>query len=142
MRTRLTGGEASGMKSFIELNKKIFGMKFPWNLWVGLLALVNVAGGVYFIRTIEGQLALACLMFAFLIMWVIYTQKGFVRLLGLGHLIAWIPQMAWYAQVIAEGKAAGVFKYWLISVLVLNGISLVIDFVDVVRYSLGDRKPL
>ena len=130
------------MKSFIELNKKIIGMRFPWNLWVGLLALVNIGGGLYFIRTIEGQLALACMVFAFLIMWGIYDQRGFVRLLGLGHLIAWIPQMAWYAQVIAEGNLAGAFKYWLISVLILNGISLVIDLVDVVRYTLGDRQPL
>ena len=130
------------MKSFIEFNKKIFGMKFPWNLWVGLLAMVNMVGGLIFIRTVEGQLALACLMFGFLIMWSIYVKKGFVRLLGLGHLIAWTPQMAWYAQVILQGNTAGWFKYWIISVLAVNGISMVIDFVDVVRYSLGDKQPM
>ena len=72
------------MKSFIEFNKKIFGMKFPWNLWMGLLILVNMGGGLFFIRTMEGQLALACMMAAFLIMWGIYVKKGFVRLLGWG----------------------------------------------------------
>jgi hypothetical protein len=128
------------MKSFIELNKKIFGMKFPWNLWVGLLAMVNMVGGLIFIRTMEGQLALVCLMFGFLIMWVIYAQKGFVRLLGLGHLIAWTPQIVFYIQSV--GNTAGWFQYWIISVLVVNGISMVIDFVDVVRYSLGDKQPM
>lgn len=128
------------MKSFIALNKKIFGMKFPWNLWVGLMATVNMVGGLVFIRTMEGQLALACLMFSFLIMWGIYVKKGFVRLLGMGHLIAWTPQIAWYAQVVES--TAGLFQYWLIAVIVVNGLSLVIDFVDVVRYSLGDRQPL
>ncbi|MDH3257652.1 MAG: hypothetical protein OEM27_08535 [Nitrospinota bacterium] len=127
------------MKSFIEFNKKIFGMKFPWNLWLGLLILVNLGGGLFFIRTMEGQLALACLLFGFLIMWGIYVKKGFVRLLGLGHLIAWTPQIVWYIQVI--GSTAGWFQYWLISAIVVNGLSLVIDFVDVVRYSLGDRQP-
>ncbi len=130
------------MKSFIELNKKIFGMKFPWNLWVGLLAMVNMVGGLIFIRTVEGQLALVCIMASFLIMWAIYAQKGFVRLLGLGHLIAWTPQMAWYTQVILQGDTAGWFQYWIISVLAVNGISMVIDFVDVVRYSLGDKQPM
>lgn len=128
------------MKSFIEFNKKIFGMKFPWNLWMGILILVNIGGGLFFIRTMEGQLALACMMVSFLIMWGIYVRKGFVRLLGLGHLIAWIPQMVFYIQMV--DKAAGVFQYWIISVLAVNGISLLIDFVDVVRYSLGDRRPI
>ena len=130
------------MKSFIEFNKKILGMKFPWNLWVGLLAMVNMVGGLVYIRTMEGQLALACLMLAFLIMWGIYAKKGFVRLLGLGHLIAWPPLMIWYAKVLAQGNVEGAFKYWLMAVLVVNGISLVIDLVDVVRYSLGDKQPM
>ncbi len=130
------------MKSFIELNKKILGMKFPWNLWVGLLAMVNMVGGLVYIRTMEGQLALACLMLAFLIMWGIYAKKGFVRLLGLGHLIAWPPLMIWYAKVLAQGNVEGAFNYWLMAVLVVNGISLVIDLVDVVRYSLGDKQPM
>ncbi len=130
------------MKSFIEFNKKILGMKFPWNLWVGLLAMVNMVGGLVYIRTMEGQLALACLMLAFLIMWGIYAKKGFVRLLGLGHLIAWPPLMIWYAKVLAQGNVEGAFKYWLMAVLVVNGISLVIDLVDVVRYSIGDQQPM
>ena len=96
------------MKSFIEFNKKIMGMKFPWNLWMGLLGLVNIGGGLLYIRTMEGQLALLCMMAAFVIMWVIYIKKGFVRLLGLGHLIAWTPQVVWYSQVV--GDAVGGFQ--------------------------------
>jgi hypothetical protein len=130
------------MKSFIEFNKKIFGMPFPWNMWVGMLAMINMVGGLVYIRTIEGQMALAGLMIGFMIMWGIYVKKGFVRLLGLGHLIGWTPLMIWYAKVISEGKAEGVFEYWLMAVLIVNGISLVIDFVDVVRYSMGDKLPM
>ncbi len=128
------------MKSFIEFNKKILGMKFPWPLWLGLLALVNIGGGMIFIRTMEGQLALVSMMAAFFIMWGIYVKRGFVRLLGMGHLIAWTPQVVWYMQVV--GDTAGWLQYWLISVIVINSISLAIDFVDVVRYSLGDTQPL
>ena len=130
------------MKSMIEFNMKILGMKFPWNLWMGLLVLVNIGGGLFFIRTMEGQLALVCMMAAFLIMWVIYVKKGFVRLLGLGHLIAWTPQVAWYVQVIQQGNAEGWFQYWLISAIAVNGLCLMIDLVDVVRYSLGDKQPM
>jgi hypothetical protein len=108
----------------------------------GLQALINMGGGLVYIRTPEGQIALACLMLAFLIMWGIYVKNGFVRLLGLGHLIAWPPMMIWYGKVIAQGNAEGLFEYWLISVLAVNGLSMMIDFVDVVRYSLGDKQPI
>jgi len=128
------------MKSMIEFNKKVLGMKFPWNLWMGLLILVNIGGGLFFIRTAEGQLALICMMAAFLIMWGIYVKKGFVRLLGLGHLVAWTPQIVWYAQVV--GNTEGWFQYWLISAIAVNGLSLAIDFVDVIRYSLGDKQSM
>ncbi len=130
------------MKSMIELNKKIITMKFPWNLWVALVGGVNMEGGLVYIGAFEGQLALACLMLAFLIMWGIYVKKGFVRLLGLGHLVAWGPLMVWFSQALAGGSAEGAFKFWLISVIALNGISMVIDLVDVVRYSLGERQPM
>jgi hypothetical protein len=130
------------MKSFIEFNKKMLGMRFPWNVWVGILAMINMVGGLVYIRTMEGQLALACLMLGFLVMWGIYAKKGFVRLLGLGHLIAWPPLMIWYAKVISEGRAEGSFESWLLAVLVVNGISFIIDLVDVVRYSLGDKQPI
>ena len=63
-----------------------------------------------------------------------------MRLLGLGHLIAWTPQIAFYSQSVQVTE--GWFQYWIISVLVLNGISMVIDLVDVVRYSLGARQPM
>jgi hypothetical protein len=130
------------MKSMIQFNRQILGMEFPWNLWMGLLVLVNMGGGLVFIRTMEGQLALVGMMASFLIMWGIYVKKGFVRLLGLGHLIAWTPQVVWYVQVILQGEAAGWFLYWLMSVILLNGLSLVIDFVDVMRYSLGANHPM
>jgi hypothetical protein len=128
------------MKSFIEFNKKMLGMKFPWNYWMGLLILINIGGGLYYVRTIEGQLALVCMMAAFLIMWAIFVKRGFVRLLGIGHLIAWTPQVVWYTQMV--GDTAGWFYYWLMSAIVFNGLCLVIDMVDVVRYSMGDKQPI
>jgi len=58
----------------------------------------------------------------------------------MGHLIAWTPQVVWYIQM--AGEAAGWFQYWMISVIAVNGLSLAIDFVDVIRYSLGDKQPI
>lgn len=130
------------MQSIIQLNKEIFGMKFPWNLWVMLLGGVNMIGGLWFIHTFEGIFALACLVEAFVIMWFIYIKKGFVRLLGLGHLVAWTPLMIWFARTAIQSETEGTFLYWLCAVLTLNGISLMIDLVDVIRYYRGETQPI
>jgi len=41
-----------------------------------------------------------------------------------------------------EGNPQGLFYAWLMALLVLNGISICLDFVDVVRYALGDTSPI
>jgi len=36
---------------------------------------------------------------------------------------------------------SGLFRNWILAVLVVDGISVVIDVTDVARYLLGDRDP-
>ena len=117
----------------MKLMKEINGMKFPWNVWVHVLLLVNLIGGLFFITTKEGQFAVVSVIIAFVIMILIYAKKGFVKLLGLGH-IAWVPMVVFFALTVMEGNVQGAFKVWLIAILVMNGTSLVIDTVDVVKY--------
>ncbi|MBI1349431.1 hypothetical protein GC163_24455 [bacterium] len=117
-------------------------MPFPWNVWVALLAVVNVIGGFYFIGTLEGQLALAAMVGAFMTMTVVYSAKGFVRLLGLGHLIFWPPLLGWFGWKFASVEPGTSFQVWLGAVIAVNGVSLVIDFVDVIRYARGETAPL
>ncbi len=35
----------------------------------------------------------------------------------------------------------GIFRYWILSVVVIDTLSLIIDTIDVVRYISGDREP-
>ena len=69
----------SMLQPMIQLMQEIMHMKFPWNLWMLILGLVNLIGGVYFIDTLEGKLALLSLFGAMLIMTMVYAKKGFVR---------------------------------------------------------------
>jgi len=104
-----------------------------------LLALVNMVGGLYFIGTWEGRWTLICLLGSFLVMTYIFSRHGFVRLLGLGHLIFWPPLLAYFLWVFQLGAPIGLFRIWLLAVFLLNGLSLLIDFLDVIRYLRGDR---
>jgi hypothetical protein len=131
----------STMQSVAGLTRGILKMPFPWNVWVALLGAVNIVGGVWFIQRPAGQAALVAIMLAFVIMVVIYKRFGFVRLLGLGHLIAWIPLVGFFVILLSREPENGPYTWWLVSVITVNTISLIIDAVDVIRYAKGDREP-
>ncbi len=75
-----------------------------------------------------------------MIMTVIFSVKGFVRLLGIGH-IAWLPLVPWLWTRLDDAPADSIFGYWLMAVIVLNSLSVIIDTIDVLRYVKGERTP-
>lgn len=70
---------------------------------------------------------------------LIFSQMGYVRLMGLGHVVAWTPlaYFLWQQQGHADIPTS---PKWIIRiVLLILVISLAFDYVDVIRYLLGDR---
>lgn len=117
-------------------------MPFPWNLWVMVLSMINLFGGIYFFSHLEGKMALIAMMGAMLVMHFIYKKRGFVRLMGLGHILFWTPFLFVSMLRLKSGGLPGDFKVWLILVSSLNGISLLIDFWDLGRYLNGERAEI
>ncbi len=111
----------------------------PWWAWIGLLIVANLAGPLVFLGSREAQAVLAAFLLAAGIQMTLFYFKGFVRLLGIGHIIAWVPLLAWLWTRLGALDSGTPFGQWILAVLVLNGISLVIDLVDVVRYAAGER---
>jgi hypothetical protein len=63
-----------------------------------------------------------------------------VRILGLGH-IPWLFTVPWLWLRLGEMAADGLFfYYWLLAVIILDGISIVIDVIDLIRYGMGERQ--
>ena len=69
----------------------------------------------------------------------LYGLYGYVRLLGLAHLLFWTPVYAWiyFRRRPLHPPSQSLFGKYLVVYLVINGISLVIDVVDVTRYFIG-----
>jgi len=68
----------------------------------------------------------------------LYEQVGYVRLLGLPHLVFWGPVWGW---VLTRRRAVGarsLFGKYVHVYLFVAGTSLLIDLIDVIRYLLGD----
>lgn len=70
-----------------------------------------------------------------------YGQMGYVKLLGLPHVIIWTP-LAIYLWKQAQADDMPVWAgriIWVVLATIL--VSLAFDYVDVARYVLGERTP-
>ncbi|MDA0692803.1 MAG: hypothetical protein O3A78_11700 [Nitrospinae bacterium] len=126
------------MKTMINFFKALLQMPKPWVAWVMLLMTVNMVVPIFFIETLEAQVVLATMMASAALMMFLFAQKGFVRLLGLGHVL-WIPLILWLSARVDFASASTGVEQWLLAVIALNGLSLIIDTVDVIRYAKGER---
>lgn len=129
------------MKSSLHLIQDILKMKFPWNIWIHTMAFVNMAGAAYFFPSHYSIINLISMIVAFEIMTLIYKKYGFVRLLGLGHIIGWLPMLTYYAYKMNSINDP-ILSIWLKSVVAINSISLIIDAIDVKRWFAGEKQSM
>jgi hypothetical protein len=125
----------------IQFLKAVMMMPKPWLAWIGLLVSANMLVPLYFIQTLEAKVVLVAMLCGVIIMTAIFGAKGFVRLLGIGH-IPWVPMIPWLFTRFDNTSLESFFGYWLAAVIVLNTHSLIIDAMDVVRYIKGERQPI
>lgn len=104
----------------------------PLRIWLTWLGAMNLAMPLVFIRNIEARIILIAFVSNALLMNVLYAQMGYGPHLGLAHVIFWTPLLPWLTtrleSIAARSRAFLVYAFALI---VTNGISLGIDFVDV-----------
>ena len=110
----------------------------PLAAWISLLMVVNMP--LFFIGTPEAQVVLAAMGAGVATQLAIFSRLGFVRLLGVGH-IYWVPMIPWLWTRLQAATSYGNFQYWLAAVIVLDGVSVIIDVTDVFRYIRGERTP-
>ena len=121
--------------------RAILNMPKPWVAWVMLLFGRNFVPSLVYLSSLEGKVVLAALMLAGILQTAIFSARGFVRLLGIGH-VAWLPMVGWLWMRLGAAPPGSLFRYWLLAVIILNSLSLIIDTVDVIRYTRGEREPL
>lgn len=119
--------------------KSILKMPVPWVAWIMLLVAVNFVVPLFYIQTLEAQLAIAAFFAGAIVQSTIHVKLGFVRLLGLGHIF-WIPLVIWFGFRLGDVGVDSPFGMWLASLVLLNSVSLVIDVVDVIRFVSGERS--
>jgi hypothetical protein len=72
----------------------------------------------------------------------IYDRLGYVKLLGLPHIILWTP-LVWYLWQQTKRVDMPIWPRRIMMVIMaMFVLSLVFDYVDVARYVLGERTPV
>lgn len=109
-------------------------------IWIAFLLTANMLVPLVFIATPEGQLVLAAAGAGAVIQMAIFASRGFVRLLGIGHIF-WIPLLPWLWTRMSAFPPDDLMALWIAAVILLDSISLIIDAADVTRYLGGARAP-
>ena len=108
--------------------------------WILFMVVVN-SMAVFFVRRVEARwVLLAWVLNAVLMNWL-FTRFGYVRILGASHVLLWTPLVIYlYARRRQIAGAGRVFGTWGAILAITNATSLALDYVDLVRYFLGDRS--
>lgn len=117
--------------------------------WIQVLIVANLGAALFVVGRPDGRWRVRpepiAILLAFaaagIAMGALYEQVGYVRLLGLTHLVFWGPAFAWI--LLARRRLhprRSPFGAYLRFYLVVAGISLAIDAVDVARYLAGDGE--
>lgn len=127
------------MRTMLDFTRHIFSMPMAWRVWIAVLFLTNMSA-VFFLPRLEASVVLAGLMFGAILQMVLFARFGFVRLLGAGHF-HWLPMVVWLGSRLDSIRADAVYHPWVVAVMVVCGLSLAVDIVDVARYIAGERQP-
>jgi len=129
----------------MTLNDAIAGQPAWLQVWVTALVVVHLLALLQIARRTESgwrpryeaiAIITSFVLSAAFMGWL-FEQVGYVRLLGLPHLIFWTPVYAWMVIRVRQLGVSSLFGKYLVLYLAVAGISLVIDAVDVTRHLLG-----
>lgn len=69
----------------------------------------------------------------------LFSQMGYVRLLGLPHILIWTPLLVYQWGQVRRPDMPRAPRMILYAVMAVMLVSLVFDYADTARYILGDR---
>ncbi len=105
-------------------------------VWLNILGPVNFAAIFFIFKSRLPWIVLGAIIISFFMMMYLYDAFGFVRLLGLPHIVVWTPMLLYFMKKVPQLDASLMKKY-LYLVMGADFISLMFDYVDVARYFLG-----
>ena len=103
---------------------------------------MNFGAIIFALKDTRARVVVLAMIANIIFMVLLYNQFGYTRILGLSHIIFWTPLLAYLWKKRGAYPAHLWANRWMWGIMIINGLSLLIDYTDVIRYLLGDRAPL
>ncbi len=116
------------------------------NIWINFVLAANLGAFFFLLKReeeswkvrIDAVAIILAFFAAAILMNYMYDQMGYVRLLGLAHIVFWTPVYFWiWKRRPVHAPANTLFGKYIIYYLAMNGLSLIIDVIDFVRHFVG-----
>lgn len=109
--------------------------------WVAFMGAVFMLAIPFAFSRVEARWTLVAMAFTFPSMIALYSIVGYVRLLGLIHVIFWTPLAIYLWRRRGEwGSREHLADKWILLLFATILLSLAFDYSDLIRYLLGDRS--
>ncbi len=110
------------------------------DLWVNFMGLVLALSIPFAVKRVEARWALVVMALSLPAMIALHSLVGYVRLLGLVHVVIWTPFVIYLWRRRGDWRVGETLSgKWLALLFATMVISLAFDYADVVRWLLGDR---
>lgn len=114
-------------------------MPLFWKAWIYWMMLLNSASIVFCWKKVEARFVLGAWIPNGIFMALLAEQVGYTRILGISHAIFWTPLVILLLRRRTKFDWATGYGLWLYTLILTNSLSLIIDYVDVIRFIAGDR---
>ena len=122
-----------------SLNAAIMAQPLWLQIWVGWMVVINIVGGLFFLKRPEAKWILLAMLGNIIFMNGLFAAFEYQRILGLAHIVFWTPLLIYLWRRRTHWNLSANSGKWLVVLFMTNLISLIIDYADVARYLMGER---
>jgi len=135
------------MENQMPFNEAMFtlasGWQTVWLYWMSFAIIVTPLVLVFSKATRRDAVIVLLTNIAMLVgMGWVYEQMGYVRLLGIVHVILWTPLFVYLFLRAKNGEMPLLCRLVIWMFVATLAVSLVFDYTDVARYLLGERESM
>ena len=135
------------MENQMPFNEAMFtlasGWQTVWLYWMSFAIIVTPLVLVFSKATRRDAVIVLLTNIAMLVgMGWVYEQMGYVRLLGIVHVILWTPLFVYLFLRAKNGEMPLLCRLAIWMFVATLAVSLVFDYTDAARYLLGERDSM
>ena len=108
-------------------------------LWIAILVCIHIVAVPLAFKDWRPRVMVVVMLLNMVFMSALFSKFGYTRILGLSHVIFWTPLLAYlWKSRNAYPERVWIGRFVKASMLIIF-ISLLFDYVDVIRYVSGDH---